>query len=211
MSDTCKEECTFTRWQRFFKLQLINLEASKIITNQRERSVYILRTSTVGFPRESKISRARTLWTEDMAKVDEDAPIPKGVAFNGLEGENAEPVIFFQKEVKGQKMRTNRSLLSPPKKKCPPIIGGKVFPSYRIVELTWSKEKRKYCRSEFNHFEMTGVTTWRVEVYELISRFKRNDRRVATTNYNGEEIIVDVREKILASTYFMDFKKETCI
>lgn len=98
MSDTCKEECTFTRWQRFFKVQVINLEASKIITNQRERSVCILRTSTVGFPRESKISRARTLWTEDMAKVDEDAPIPKGVAFNGLEGENAEPVKFFKKK-----------------------------------------------------------------------------------------------------------------
>ena len=35
-----------------------------------------------------------------MAKVDEDVPIPKGVAFNGLEGENAEPVIFFQKRSK---------------------------------------------------------------------------------------------------------------
>ena len=143
MSDTCKEECTFTRWQRFFKLHVINPEASKITTNQRERSVYIFRTSTVGFPRESKISRARTLWTEDMAKVDEDAPIPKGVAFNGLEGENAEPVKFFKKKQKNRKWERTDPCCHLPQKKCPPIIGGKVssFLSNSGTHLRQGEEK----------------------------------------------------------------------
>jgi hypothetical protein len=50
-----------------------------------------LRTSTVGFPLESKISRARTLSTEDIIKQDEDFPTPKGETLSGLAGEKAYP------------------------------------------------------------------------------------------------------------------------
>ena len=50
----------------------------------------LFRTSTVGLPRESKISRARTLLTDDIAIAEDDeAAAPKAVARSGVAGEKA--------------------------------------------------------------------------------------------------------------------------
>ena len=53
------------------------------------------RTSTVGLPRESKISRAKTLFTEDIAMaVDEEAAAPKADARSGVAGEKAQAITL---------------------------------------------------------------------------------------------------------------------
>ena len=170
MSDTCKEECTFTRWQCFFKLQVINLEASKIITKPKGNvgrcSSYLygwISSRIQNFTSEDTLDRGHGQSRWRCAHSERSS-------LQWLGRRKCRACKIFQKEVKEQKMRTNRSLLSPPQKKMSTYHWRKSLPSYRIVELTWSKEKRKYCRSEFNHCEI--IDMFQLDVSKFMNWFQ---------------------------------------